>query len=359
MKIHRRIPWLWVLCVAVALVPAWALSPRSTDAVGPTNPETIQPEQQAQRAHLVILHVNDTHGRLGPHKVKGQSVGGVARLAGLIKKIRCKNPGQVLLLHAGDAFSRGDRVTNRYKGKANVDLMNRMGYDAMVLGNGEYYGGLENLRRRMSEAKFAILAGNIFEVKTETEKPKAVGKDFVVQKVGPLRVGLLGLSLIRPEDPSSQKLRAGDELPLAKKWLGELKGKADLVVLLSHQGLHRDMMLGGILSGVDIIVGGHTHSILKKPVIVKKGKGDAQKKVYLVQAGEYYEYLGRIDLDFEREDDGGWELTKVRSQLIRVNDDVEEDAGIAKRLKEYRGQLRQAVRAAKEQVKPSAVGISP
>ena len=86
---------------------------------------------------------------------------------------------------------------------------------------------------------------------------------------------------------------------------------------------------------------------------------DTQKKVYIVQAGEYYEYLGRVDLDFERTDQGAWKLTKVNSSLIPINDDVEEDANIAKRLEEYRRRLREPGRQLNERVQPTAVGISP
>ncbi len=343
------------LLVALGLTTAWLMSEQAVDPAVQANSQTTQLEQpepqaaQTQREHLVILHINDSHGRLAPHKLKGRSVGGIARLAGLVNQIRGKNPGRVLLLHGGDEFSSGDAVTKHYKGQANIDLMNHMGYDAMVLGNGEYYQGLENLRQRMAQAKFTVLAGNIFELTQEGQK--AVGQNFVIKKVGPLRVGLMGLSLIRPQHRTSQNLRAGENLKLANKWGDELKTKTDLMVLLSHQGLPADTMLAGTINGVDIIVGGHTHTLLKEPVIVKKGKGDTQKKVYIVQAGKYYEHLGRIDLDFSREDDRDWKLTKVRSQLIPINESVEEDAKIADRLKEYRRKLSQG--------QPAAVGVSP
>ena len=350
---------MWAVLV---LVPALAVvSLQAGDAGKPASPQIVQLEQrepqaeQVQREHLVILHINDTHGRLELHKVKGRSVGGVARLAGLIKQIRRKNPGRVLLVHAGDVFSRGDAVTRHYKGRANIDLMNRMGYDAMVLGNGEYYWGIENLRRRMSEAKFAVLAGNIFEVRKDKPKPKAVGKSFVVRKVGPLRVGLMGLSLISPKHRGSRNLRMGENIKLAKKWVGKLEGKTDLVVLLSHLGLADDTMVGGMLSGVKIIVGSHTHTVLKKPVIIRKGEGAAQKKVHIVQAGKHYEYLGRIDLDFSREESGGWKVTKIRCRLIPVSESIKVDGKIAKRLEEYHLQMKETPTV--KQAAPA--GVSP
>jgi len=346
---------LWAVLVLV--LACTVVSLQAGDAGKPASPQTgqlAQREQQAeqvQREHLVILHINDTHGQLEPHKVKGRSVGGIARVAGLVKQIRRKNPGRVLVVHAGDVFSGGDAVTNHYKGRANIDLMNRMDYDAMVLGNGEYYWGLENLRRRTSEAEFTILAGNIFEVRKD--KPKAVGKSFVVKKVGPLRVGLMGLSLISPKHPGSRNLRTAKNLELARKWLGELEAKTDLIVLLSHLGLADDTMAAGMLSGVKLIVGGHTHTVLNNPVIVKRGS--TKEKVYIVQAGKHYEYLGRIDLGFSREKDGGWKVTKVRCRLIPVSESIKVDGKIAKRLEEYHRQMKEVPTV--KQMAPA--GVSP
>lgn len=355
MKMARRKLLLLGLLVALGLMSAWLVKVQAVDAVSQATLSAIQPEQQkpqesqAQSEHLVILHINDSHGHLSPHKLKGRLVGGITRAAGLIEQIRRENPGRVLLVHGGDLFSRGDAVTKGYKGRANIDLMNRMGYDAMVLGNGDYYWGLCNLRQRMAEAQFTVLGGNIFELNENGQK--AVGQSFVVKKVGPLRVGLMGLSLIYPKHPASKNLRTGDNLNLARKWGDELAGKTDLMVLLSHQGLPADMMLAGTINGLDIIVGGHTHSLLKKPVIIKKGNGDTQKKVHIVQAGKHYEHLGRIDLDFSQDDDGNWKVTKIHSQLIPIDQSVKEDPKIADQLKKYQRQLHQP--------QPAAVGVSP
>ena len=301
--------------------------------------------QDLSQEHLVILHVNDTHGRLSAHTVKGRSVGGIARLAQLVKQIRQENPGHVLLLHAGDIFSRGDTVTSYYGGQANFDLMNRIGYDALVPGNGDYYFGVDNLRQRIAEAHFAVLAGNIFEV--VGKEPKAVGQNSVVKKVGALRIGLLGLSLIRSDHPSSRNLRTGHNLKLAKKWVSQLRQQSDMVILLSHLGLPADTMLGGVLGGVDIIIGGHTHTILSEPVIIRR-PGGSPDKVHIVEAGAYYEYLGRIDIKFTRSDDQSWQVADISGRLIPIDDRIETDAEIAKRFQQYRSSLAEVVCRASE-----------
>ena len=303
--------------------------------------------QTVRQEHLVILHINDTHGRLSPRTVKGRSVGGVARLANMVTQIRQENPGRVLLLHAGDVFSRGDAVTSRYHGAANFDLMNRIGFDALVLGNGDYYFGIDNLRQRLAKAKFTVLAGNIFQTIGKESKP--VGQDCVVKKVGPLRIGLLGLSLIYPQDPAAENLKTGRNINLARDWIAKMDGQADLVVLLSHLGLPGDMMLGGLLGGVNIIVGGHTHSILAEPIVIRHLGGEPEK-TYIVQAGEYYYYLGRIDVKFTSSDGQSWQVAEIASRLIPINDTISPDIQIAKRLAEYQHSLNEAIHQTDESI---------
>ena len=306
--------------------------------------ESLQPSSQE---HLVILHVNDTHGRLSPRTVKGRSLGGIARMASMVKQIRRENPGRVLLLHAGDVFSRAGSVTNYYGGAANFDLMNRIGFDALVPGNGDYYFGINNLRQRIAEAKFTILAGNIFQ--TVGQKSEPVGKDFVVKNIGPLRIGLLGLSFMRPGHPSSRNLRTGHNIDLARDWIAKMDGQTDLVVLLSHLGLPADIMLAGLLNGVNIVVGGHTHNILAEPIIIRHPDGSPDK-TYIVQAGEYYRYLGRVDLTFTRSDDKSWRVTDITCQLIPISEPVVADAEIAKRLAEYKSSLSEVIYRAHESI---------
>lgn len=324
--------WLGLVRPWLVLVLVWGTMPVTAWGDGG------QPDEAGEREHLVLLHVNDTHGRLLPHRVKDQNVGGIARLAALVKHIRKENPGRVLLLHGGDAFSDGDSITQRFKGRGNVALMNRVGFDAMVAGNGDYYFGLENLKSRIAEARFPILAGNIFQ---KTDKGlKAVGKEFTIKKIGPLRMGVLGLSMIRQRHPSSRDLERGNSLELANKWLEELKGQTDLVVVLSHLGVYEDSLLAGTLGGVHIIVGGHTHTALKKPVVTKR-QGREPERVYVVQAGKYYENLGRVDLEFERSDEEGWELSKVSGKLISLDENVEIDPEIAEHVETYRQAVRE------------------
>ena len=118
--------------------------------------------------------------------------------------------------------------------------------------------------------------------------------------------------------------------------------------LVSAYLLHPDHDI--VLYEAEDYIGGHTHTVLKEPVIVKKGNG-ATEKVYIFQAGKYYEYLGRIDLDFSREENGDWTLIKIRSQLIPMDESVSADPKISEHLEEYQRQNQPAPAV--------GVGVSP
>ena len=167
-----------------------------------------------------------------------------------------------------------------------------------------------------------------------------MGKEFTVKKMGPLRVGIVGFSMIRQRHPSSRNLQKGDSLELANKWLQELEGQTDLVIVLSHLGVYEDSLLAGTLSGVHVIVGGHTHTVLKKPIIVRKS-GKEPQEVYVAQAGKYYENLGRLDLEFDRSEEKGWKLTKVSGRLLALDQKVELDPQIARQVELYRQAVRE------------------
>ena len=112
--------------------------------------------------HLIVLHVNDTHGKLQPHNTNSQTdIGGIARLSSLVKQIRQENPKNVLFLHAGDIFSRGDPVTVYYGGYVNLLAYEKMGVDAITPGNGEFYFGIENLQRQAARVSTPFVHANV------------------------------------------------------------------------------------------------------------------------------------------------------------------------------------------------------
>ena len=178
---------------------------------------------------------------------------------------------RVFLVHAGDEFSRGDELTRATKGAANVAIMNLLKFDLWVPGNGEFYQPLDVLEARLSEAKFPILAANV----KYREGGKPVGKPYIIEKAGPVRIAFLGLGIVQPtEAPSAADvLMAADPIETAKGLVPELRKQADVVVAVTHIGSPADRRLAAAVPGIDVILGGHTHDTFPKGVPIKGPDG--------------------------------------------------------------------------------------
>ena len=280
-------------------------------------------------ARITILHINDSHGQtLGNRGEDGKMHGGYPRLATLVQSIREKvGADHVLLLHAGDEFARGDQMTTQSAGAANVAIWNQLDVSAWTPGNGDFYPGASSLQKRIAEAKFPVLASNV----SYRIGHQPVAENSVVLKVNDVRIGLFGLCFLRKEHPSSLPLKVEEPAPAAMRIVPELRKKSDIVLALNHLGLEQDRELARAVPGIDIIVGGHSHSLLPKGNRVAAPDG---KEVLIVQAGEYLQYLGRVDLELTRTGET-WTIAAAEATLILLDESVPEDptmkALIAKR----------------------------
>jgi 5'-nucleotidase/UDP-sugar diphosphatase len=230
-----------------------------------------------------ILYVNDFHGFAEPYQPAGaaEPLGGIAYLAGYVDRLRREKP--TLLLAAGDMIQ-GNNWANFTQGKAVVKVMNAMKFDALTVGNHEFDFGQEVLKKRISEARFPVLGANV-----EGFPPL---EPYVVATVGDVRVAIIGV--VTPDTPLSTHPRnvAGLKfLPpedAVRQGLKELRGKAEIFVVLSHLGLPADRALAEKVPGIDVIVGGHSHTRIENPVVIGN--------TILVQAWEHAKALGVLDL---------------------------------------------------------------
>ncbi len=168
--------------------------------------------------HLIVLHVNDTHGKLQPHNTNSQTdIGGIARLSSLVKQIRQENPKNVLFLHAGDIFSRGDPVTVYYGGYVNLLAYEKMGVDAITPGNGEFYLGIENLQRQAARVSTPFVHANV----TYKHHGGSIFPPYLIKNVNGVRVGILGLGLIRTWHQFDAKVESDPEIEALLKRYGD------------------------------------------------------------------------------------------------------------------------------------------
>jgi 5'-nucleotidase/UDP-sugar diphosphatase len=240
----------------------------------------------AGAAPLRILHVNDLHGFAESHKRLGSDDlrGGVACLASLAQKLRKEKPS--LLVSAGDMIQ-GNTWANLFEGKPVIEVMNTMRFDAMVVGNHEFDFGKTALMERIKEADFPVLGANVTGL--DGLKP------YVVKEVDGIRVGIIGV--VTEETPTATHPRNVEGLtfmPVAatvERCIAELSGRADIIIVLSHLGYNADMALASAVKGIDVIVGGHSHTKGVKHITVGN--------TVIVQAWEHGLVLGVLDLTVE------------------------------------------------------------
>ncbi|MGO9136477.1 MAG: bifunctional metallophosphatase/5'-nucleotidase [Syntrophales bacterium] len=247
---------------------------------------------------LTILHVNDTHGRILPYIEESsgekQMVGGAAYLARMIEEERSKNPDGILLLSAGDMFQ-GTPVSNLFKGRSVTDVMNYLKFDAMAIGNHEFDWGMGALLHIVASSRFPYLSANI---KDERGGYLPGVKPYIIVERKKVKIAIIGITT--PEVPRITAPgrfkhmtvdRPEDILPgLIKKAKDEGAG---IIIVLSHLGIDADKDVAQRIAGINVIVGGHSHTALENPVLVGN--------TIIVQAGAYGLYLGvlklRIDPD--------------------------------------------------------------
>lgn len=253
---------------------------------------------------LVILHTNDMHSHLDPFsetdpKYAGQ--GGMARRASLIKQIRAEGHS-TLLLDAGDVFQ-GTPYFNLFKGEPEFKMMSAMGYDVGTLGNHDFDNGIEGLVDMMRYAQFPFVNANY--LLSDTQLEGKVKPYTIIQKES-LKIGVIGVGvdlqgLVSPSLVG--KVRYSNPIPVAQELANRLKFDfgCHYIILLSHLGYSykgnqvSDLVLAEQTENIDLIVGGHTHTFLEKPTLVKNLKNQA---VLVSQAGWAGLLLGRIDVYF-------------------------------------------------------------
>jgi len=254
---------------------------------------------------LTILHTNDVHSRLEPFPMDGgkyEGQGGVAARATLIDKIRSEE-AHVLLLDAGDIFQ-GTPYFNLYKGEPEIKAMSLMQYDAATMGNHDFDAGTEGFAKQLPHANFPVLIANYDFTDTVLENKTQPYKIFTK---GDVKIGVFGLGIklkgLVPDDAYGNT-KYLEPLQIAKSVSERLKKKekCDMVICLSHLGYEynynkvSDMILAKETEYIDLIIGGHTHTFLERPTVMKNKIG---KNIVINQVGWAGLRLGRLDYTFD------------------------------------------------------------
>jgi 5'-nucleotidase len=262
-----------------------------------------------QKRHITILHTNDTHSHIEPFKAndsKNPNRGGVARRATLIEQIRRENKN-TLLLDAGDIFQ-GTPYFNYFGGELEFKLMSMLKYDVATIGNHDFDNSIEGLYKQLPNAKFDFVSAN-YDFKNTVLDTHV--KPYKIMVKDDIKIGIFGLG-IELEGLVNKKMykETGylNPVEITQDITNQLKNveKCDLIICLSHLGYNyrrnpnkiSDLNLAKITKNIDLIIGGHTHTFLPKPTIVKNIDG---KNTLVNQVGAYGINLGRIDFYFDEQ----------------------------------------------------------
>lgn len=307
-----RLPGLLgAVALAAALPLAAAEAPAPVPGSGPFN--------------LTIFHTNDTHAgmfaRPADWRDDGRPVGGIVALAHHLAEQR-RTAAASLLVDAGD-FMTGNPVCNLREdgvpGAAIARLFNAMDYDAGLVGNHEFDIGLDDLRRLLPRFDHPVLGADI----VDGQGRPAFGAEPVVLERGGVRVGILGVSCAEMTEvvaPSRLAgLRMAPQAPLLREQAAALDPVTDLLVALTHNGVDGDRELAVALagSGIDVIVGGHSHTRLRQPELVAG--------ILIVQAGSALTNLGRLDLRVEDDRVAGYDgrLVSLWADSLDANGELD------------------------------------
>lgn len=313
---------------------------------------------------LTILHINDLHSRLEPinksdstcsakEAEAGECFGGIARVKSAIDGKRRELAGaNLLVLDAGDQFQ-GSLYYSTFKSDPVAEFMNGIGFDAMAIGNHEFDDGPAELGKLIGAVKFPILSGNTIAAKDSLLDGKYKG--YVIKEIGGQKVAVVSVLATDTSETSSpgKDIAFEDEIAYLKTAVKEIEAAGvNKIVALTHVGYLKDQEIAAKVDGIDVIVGGHSHTYLSStddkaagpyPTLVKNPSG---VEVPIVTAYAYSKYLGNLTVTF---DDNGV-VTSATGAPKLLDASVTPDEGYAARVKELGKPL--------EEIKAKVVGAT-
>ncbi len=284
---------------------------------------------------LTVMYVNDTHSNLTPHAPRDASLngtqGGMARAASVIG-LNKMTETNVLTLHGGD-FSIGDLFYNFYFGVPELKLMKAIGFDAMVLGNHEFdltpFTLMEAFDSAFTDGSFSILSANLNMDDPAVAHLRDFVNDYTIKNIGGIKVGIFGLTTPETNVFSLPSPAYIDEsLPdiIGAMITLFLTNDCDFIICLSHLGIDLDKTLASAIPGVDLIISAHDHFILEEPAVISN---IFNSKTYIVQAGAFYENVGKIQFEID-----GSDVKYLNNQIIPLDESIPEEPTVKAALDE-------------------------
>ena len=280
-------------------------------------------ELPENRKKLTLLHSNDMHGDFLTEELDNKLVGGVSRLSGYINTVRASEPNTIYCI-AGDMF-RGSVIDSEFKGLSTIEIMNMLSPDVVTLGNHETDYGLAHLLFLEKCANFPIINANL-HIKTNNAR---LFEPFLIKEIGGMKILFIGILTqeVIAQTKNDGLIGSFVSINEAAEEVGRICNSynsldIDLTVLLTHIGFEEDKKLAAMLDpawGVDIIVGGHSHTFITEPAVVND--------ILIVQAGTGTDQIGRfdfvIDTDNNRVESYTWKSVPIDAENCESDDEIE------------------------------------
>lgn len=313
---------------------------------------------------LDILHINDLHSRIEAINKSDatcsqkeadakECFGGIARVKSAIDGFRKANANaNIIVLDAGDQFQ-GSLYYSTFKSAPVAEFMNGIGFDAMAIGNHEFDDGPEELNKFIGALKFPIISGNTIAKKGSLLDGKYKG--YTIKEIGGQKIGVVSVLATDSGETSSPgpDISFEDEITYLKSAVKDLEGQGvNKIIALTHVGYNKDKEIAAAVDGIDVVVGGHSHTYLSStdkqasgpyPTLVKNPSG---VEIPVVTAYAYSKYLGELKVTFD--DNGVVKSTSGAPKLLDAS--VTPDEAYAARVKELGAPL--------EELKKKVVGVS-
>ncbi len=296
---------------------------------------------------LNILHINDLHSRIEPinrfdstcnaeDNAAGECFGGVARVKTMIDQMRAELADEnVIVLDAGDQYQ-GSLMYTTYKGDVEIEMMNAIGFDAMAVGNHEFDDGDEGLAKLPDGVDFPIISGNIDVSQSNILAGKV--DNHTVLEVGGKKIGIvsaLAADTVETSSPSDAVIFT-DEIESLQADVDALTAEGvDIIIALTHVGVTKDMEIAEAVTGIDAVIGGHSHTLFSNTEEGAMAYPTMVGDTPVVSAYAYSKYVGHLKLDFD--DEGN--VTSASGDTILLDASVAEDEAIVARVAELAGPI--------------------
>ncbi|GGD01125.1 hypothetical protein GCM10011389_05510 [Pontibacillus salipaludis] len=287
-----------------------------------TRGEFLQTFGDATIDHITIAHTNDVHGHIEEDSYNGEF--GYAKMATLIKQWR-EESENFLLLDAGDTFQ-GTIFVNQFQGETVLPILNYLDYDVMAAGNHEFDFGYEQLLNLKDQLDYPMISSNVFKL----EDGSTLLAPVHYQEVAGKKYAFVGF--VAEETPvlthpdNVEGLTFKNPVTVAQDLIPKVQEKADHVVVVSHVGINVDREIAASVDGIDLIVGGHSHTPLEEPERVND--------TYIVQDWEYGKSLGRADLYYVND-----KLVRFKGGLVDYDPSVEADPEVEEMVENITSQV--------------------